>query len=387
MILAEYIFHFCAIALFINYLIFPFLMVLCSKKEKLYSPFQPSITIVCAAYNEESVIAEKIASIANSDYPLTKIEVLVGNDNSTDKTKKILDQLSVEYDFLKTFHFHSRTGKPRIIEKLVQASKNQIIISTDANILFASNTIEQLVAPFDNEKIGLVDSVILATNIHKGGISQQEQGYTNIEAKIKNGEGRLFGAMMGPFGGCFAIRKKLFTAIPKNFLVDDFYLCMNVLRQGYKSINNLAAIVYEDISNQTSEEYRRKKRIAAGNFQNLFAFPTLWLNPLNSSFIPFWLHKIIRWFGPFLLVGLLVSNILILFQDHATIFSKIVLIGQLFLYFGAIIDIILKKINIHAVLLRYCTHLVTMNAALAAGFFQYCAGISSSIWEPTKRNQ
>ena len=78
--------------------------------------------------------------------------------------------------------------------------------------------------------------------------------------------------MMGPFGGCFAMRKKLFLKVPENFLVDDFFLNMSVLENGYSCVNEPEAIVYEDVSNNLHAEFVRKSRISAGNFQNLFYF-------------------------------------------------------------------------------------------------------------------
>ena len=68
--------------------------------------------------------------------------------------------------------------------------------------------------------------------IKKSGISFQEKTYINWEVKFKHAESKLWGMLMGPFGGCFAIRKSLFTPIPENFLVDDFYVCMNILQNG-----------------------------------------------------------------------------------------------------------------------------------------------------------
>ena len=49
----------------------------------------------------------------------------------------------------------------------------------------------------------------------------------------------MWGSMMGPFGGCFAMRMNLHSPVPKNFLVDDFYICMNIIRKGYKAVNNV----------------------------------------------------------------------------------------------------------------------------------------------------
>ena len=81
--------------------------------------------------------------------------------------------------------------------------------------------------------------------------------------------------MMGAFGGCFAVRRACYHPAPAAFLVDDFYITMAVLRDGYQAINELDARCYEDVSDHLPEEFRRKARISAGNFQNLREFRRL----------------------------------------------------------------------------------------------------------------
>ena len=377
-------------ALLLSYAIYPSLALLIQmlmKKSKNEDTNLPYVSVVCAAFNEESIIKEKLDSLVRSNYPKDKIEILIGSDGSTDNTNIFINQFSQLFKQIKLIEFEGRNGKPKIIESLIKQSKGDIIISTDANILFAKNTIRQLVSHFKDPAVGLVDSVICHSNIKKDGIAIQEKSYLNIEAKIKHFEGRVFGTMMGPFGACFAMRKNLYKPLPKNFLVDDFHICMNVIQQGYKAINDLEAVVYEDVSNQMQEEIRRKTRIAAGNFQNLFFFKSLWINPFNKAFIPFICHKVIRWIGPFLLITLLLSNFLLLMQNTSQLEYKFVFIGQLTLYIGALFDIILKKIGIHTVFLRYMSHFLGMNLALLLGFIQFINGVKTNVWEPTKRNQ
>jgi cellulose synthase/poly-beta-1,6-N-acetylglucosamine synthase-like glycosyltransferase len=74
---------------------------------------------------------------------------------------------------------------------------------------------------------------------------------------------------MGAFGACYAIRSELIKVLPSNILMEDFYLSMHALDQGKKVITNSKAIVYEDLPGSIQEEFKRKRRISTGNFQNL----------------------------------------------------------------------------------------------------------------------
>ena len=385
-----YLFWICLFLLVYTYFIFPFSTIFLARKKSLNNKFYkqedeiPSVSILIAAYNEQEVIKEKVMSIINSNFSSSKMEIIIGSDCSTDNTNEIISELAKNHSFLNAKIFTERSGKSAIVNKLVNQAKNEILILTDANIIFSKNTIQSLIRHFKNSKIGLVDSNMVNIGIKKSGISLQEKTYISSEVKFKHAESKLLGMLMGPFGGCFAIRKSLFIPIPENFMVDDFFVCMNILKNGNLAINDLDAVVYEDVSNQISEEFRRKRRISMGNFINLFHFKKLLLKPFTKLGFIFLSHKVIRWFGPILLLLVLASNF-ILISD--SIFYKIAFFSQLILFISPFIDLLLRKIGIHVLILRFVTHFYSMNLALFMGMIDYLTVNKKGVWEPTKRKQ
>ncbi len=385
-----YLFWICLFLLVYTYFIFPFFTIFLARKKSLNNKFYkqedeiPSVSILIAAYNEQEVIKEKVMSIINSNFSSSKMEIIIGSDCSTDNTNEIISELAKNHSFLNAKIFTERSGKSAVVNKLVKQAKNEILILTDANIIFSKNTIQSLIRHFKNSKIGLVDSNMVNIGIKKSGISLQEKTYISSEVKFKHAESKLLGMLMGPFGGCFAIRKSLFIPIPENFMVDDFFVCMNILKNGNLAINDLDAVVYEDVSNQISEEFRRKRRISMGNFINLFHFKKLLLKPFTKLGFIFLSHKVIRWFGPILLLLVLASNF-ILISD--SIFYKIAFFSQLILFISPFIDLLLRKIGIHVLILRFVTHFYSMNLALFMGMIDYLTVNKKGVWEPTKRKQ
>jgi cellulose synthase/poly-beta-1,6-N-acetylglucosamine synthase-like glycosyltransferase len=95
----------------------------------------PIVSILISAFNEEQLIEEKINSIFNTNFPLEKLEVLVGSDGSTDNTNSILSHLETNYPQLKFFPFEGRNGKGNVINKLYQKSEGDILVFTDANVM------------------------------------------------------------------------------------------------------------------------------------------------------------------------------------------------------------------------------------------------------------
>ncbi|MFN2395548.1 MAG: glycosyltransferase [Bacteroidales bacterium] len=388
---AKVVFWISVAVVFYSYLVFPLIISLLSRRKKIKNDTYktgdsdlPHVSLLIAAFNEEEVIEEKIRSIYNTSFPVSKLEVLIGSDNSTDATREIVEKLLPEFPGLNFFHFAQRRGKGNVINDLFERSAGDIVVLTDANVMLEEATLFELVKYFKDPETGLVDTRMVNTNMHRSGISFQERAYISREVYIKQHESILWGTMMGPFGGCFAVRRELYSPVPKNFLVDDFYINMKVLEQGYKCINNLNAIVYEDISNNLKDEFKRKVRISTGNFQNLKKFSNLlWHKTKGLSFC-FISHKALRWIGPFFLLLAYVANIILSLHNP---FYFYILILHTFLLLLPLTDILLKKIHIHFKLLRFITHFYSMNLALFIGFFKSLKNIESNVWKPTQRNQ
>lgn len=388
---AEIVFWSAVALIFHSYILFPFIIrILASFKAKNQAETSantdlPFVSILLSAYNEEAVIEEKMSSILLGNYPKNKYEILVGSDCSSDQTNTIMEQLAREHPgLLQFFPFSRRQGKPGIINQLVQKAKGEILVLTDANVMFDTDTLTELVAPFSYPLTGLVDSQMVNKGARSSGISIQEKAYISREVGIKHHESVLWGAMMGPFGGCFAIRKKLYEPVPHNFLVDDFFLNMVVIEKGFQAVNNPKAVVYEDVSNDMAIEYRRKIRIATGNFQNLARFKNLLWPIWSGVSFAFISHKVIRWVGPFLfLISFLTAAYLSLSVSvYLTILAAYVIVMLL-----PFLDHFLKKLRIHMSFLRFITHFCAMNLALFVGFIRYLKGVKTNVWQPTKRNQ
>ena len=373
-----------------SYIVFPIVLSLFSINKKpnsntfLKTDDLPFISIIISAFNEEKVIETKIKSIYQTSYPIEKIEILIGSDCSSDNTNNIINELKNEYKQISFFEYSVRRGKANVVNDLVEQAKGEILILTDANVFFENETIFELVKHFKNDEIGLVDTNMQKSNMKVEGISIQETKYINWEVKIKNKEGLIWGSMMGPFGGCFAIKKALYAPVPSTFLVDDFFINMKVFEKNKKAINELNAIVFEDVSNDLKEEIRRKKRIATGNFQNLIHFKKLLFSATPGISFCFISHKVIRWLVPFLIIIAFISNIFLASEFY---YFKILLLLQVIIFSLPLFDFLLKKLTIHITILRFSTHFISMNIALMLGFFKFIIGVKSGIWQPTKRNQ
>ena len=395
MILLQVLFWFSLFLIFYTYILFPFILQLLSGRKNVTRPDEnakepitqvnpPFLSVLISAYNEEEVIETKIRSVMDSDYPPDRFEILAGSDHSTDRTNEILLRMEKEHHLVFASIFSERTGKPGVINQLSEKARGEILVITDANVMLDRTTLKNLAGSFQEKEIGLVDTRMINTSLKKDGISHQEKYYIGREVRIKHQESILWGSMMGPFGGCYAVRKSIYSPVPKQFLVDDFYVNMSVLKQGFKCISNINASVYEDVSNDLKEEFRRKKRISAGNFQNLREFGSLlWSRNPGVAFC-FLSHKVIRWIVPLLVLLSLGTSI---YLGHTNKLYLILALAQALFISIPLIDQILRKIGFHVLPLRFISHFLLMNLALLAGLIRFIGGIKNNVWQPTKRNQ
>lgn len=384
----EALFYISLVGVIHTYIIYPLCMLAIGRSFRPLvissdPEFQPAVEIIFAAYNEESVIHEKIISSFKTNYPRSLLSMRIGSDASTDQTEAIIEGLQAKYSQLRYRRFGGRTGKAGILNELIKESTADLIIFTDANIIFEPDTIPQLVAGMRDQKVGIVGGCIHYKAANNQGISKQEGIYLSVENRIKQTESDLFGQAMGVEGGCYIIRRELFPGIPPLFFMEDFYTTMSVLEKKYDVLFDEEARCYEDASVHSSEEYKRKVRISIGNFQNLNAFKSIIFRRFFSLGFIFLSHKVLRWCTPFLMIVMLLC--LIPLALSSTFYGLIAAFYTGFILLG-VLGILFSQSSWIGVL-KYPGHFIHMNIALLKGFYIYLKGVQSNAWEPTKRNQ
>ncbi|MFT4311010.1 MAG: glycosyltransferase [Candidatus Woesearchaeota archaeon] len=117
------------------------------KKDKRYN-FKPFISVIIPAYNEEKNIVNCIKSVKASNYPQEKLEIIVVDDGSTDKTVKLAKKLGVK--ILKLNH----KGKPNALNEGIKKSKHDFVLTIDADTVLDKDCIKNIVFPFKESDVG-----------------------------------------------------------------------------------------------------------------------------------------------------------------------------------------------------------------------------------------
>jgi cellulose synthase/poly-beta-1,6-N-acetylglucosamine synthase-like glycosyltransferase len=352
------------------------LSLFCGRIESPNSDLLPSVSLIIPAYNEASVLRQKLENSLALDYPHEKLVILIADDCSSDDTPAIASQFCS--DRVWHLRFSERRGKAAAIVDAARASTGELLLLCDANVYFAPDALRKLVGHFADESVGAVTgTVVLQSSQSNFGVG--EEAYYSLERVVQESESRI-GSLMGVDGGMYVIRRELFPELPADTLLDDFVASMNVIRSGQRIVYEPLARASECGTPAAAQEYRRRKRMAAGAVQSILRGhvppwnrPVIWWQYIS--------HKLLRWQMPWILLALFIVNAVILTAHPAYAMSMAV---QLLFYgaatFGALF-VSWRRFKLFAVPFYFAMGAV----AIAVGSVRGLLRREASTWTPTLR--
>ncbi len=381
----EIIFLLFIFIIFYVYFGYPFIILLIAminKKTVLKNDdFEPTVSLIIAAYNEEDVIEEKIKNSLSLDYPKDKLEIIIFSDASTDQTNEIVCQHQDKG--IKFIHLPERRGKTTGQNLAIDHAKGEVIIFSDANALYRPEAIRKIVRNFSDRSVGCVCGELVYYNEDKSLIGDAESVYWDYEKFIKRQENRA-ASILGANGSIYAVRKKLFISLPED-IISDFIEPFKIIEQGYRVIYEPAALSFEQSTTNFHEEYSRKKRIINRSFYSLLHYKTF-LNPIKYPLLSFQLisHKLLRWSIPIYLPIILAVNFFLL----NSLFFKITFTLQLLFYSTAILGYLLEKKNWHIVVFYTPFYYCLVNIASLQAILEYFIKRKKIVtWKPIRLNK
>ncbi len=385
----ELIFWLSLVVLAYTYFGYPFLLWMGSKlfsKPVRKEQISPSVTFVVVAYNEEGYIGKKIDNILSLDYPKDKLEIIIGSDGSTDRTNEILDTKSPRQQVTKSHVKYrviiskERRGKVSLLNEIVPQAKGEIIVFSDARQMFDVSALRELVSNFADEKVGCVSGELVFDDEEKSGVAGGVGFYWRYEKWMRKLESNIH-SMVGATGAIYAIRKGLFTPPPPNTILDDVFIPLKVVQRRFRAIFDPQAKAFDKVASTSREEFTRKVRTLAGNFQ-LFVLCRELFNPFKSPVaFQFFSHKFLRAVAFLFLMSLFISNLFLMDKFP----YSITMVAQVIFYTTAIIGWMLEKASVKSRLCSIPYVFCVLNFAALKGFLNFLAGKYSVKWEKAVR--
>ena len=368
------------------YLGYPLVLLLLSRifekpvRKKRADRF---VSVIISAFNEGAAIERKLRNLLELNYPPERLEILIGSDGASDRTDEIVSRFhSTQIRF---FRFVENLGKPHVLSALVEEARGEIIVFTDTRQELDREAIHALVENFEDPEVGCVSgelyfkregNVDLATD--RGSVEGGMDVYWRYEKFLRKRESQM-GSMLGATGAIYAIRKSLFPKLmPPYILVDDMYVPLQIIKRGYRAIFESEAKAYDRPSERGVQEFKRKVRTLAGNYQLFVFFPELflpWKSPIAWQLFS---HKFLRLMVPFFLLGLFLTNLLIL--NHSAYQSFF--LAQCVFYGIAVIEVWQLRRRQGKKGIGYLPYtFCLLNYSAVVGLIRFVAGKQKSAWE------
>jgi cellulose synthase/poly-beta-1,6-N-acetylglucosamine synthase-like glycosyltransferase len=352
------------------------MIILGGRKKSLdYSgSYQPRVSLLICAYNEEEVIAQKIENSLALDYPPDLLEIVVVSDGSTDRTNEIVDDIVDSR--LNFISYPDRGGKAKALNAGMEHIIGEIVVFTDANVMFEPDALYHLVNAFKDKSVGCaVGNVRLKS---KEGSIAGEGVYSKYEKTVHTAEGN-FSTMITVDGAMYAMRREYVKPIPLDSLTDDWYLATGVLEDDLKIVYVEDAIGIENAAETVSGEFTRKVRMVAGGYQTAFRRSRLFFNPSAHPLIFFMFisHKFLRWLGMFFMAGLYISNLSLL---GGASWYTLTFILQVIFYVMALLGW-LSGDKYKSPLFHIPYYFTAVNWAAVLGLIKYISGEQKVTWD------
>jgi len=332
----------------------------------------PSVEVVVAAFDEESVIGGRVANLLAQNYG-GRLLICVGCDGCRDATAEGAREAGEERVHVREFAV--RRGKAAVVNDLVAGSEAEVLVFTDANSQFLPDAVARLVEPFGDPEVGAVCGRLLLTP-PDGTASTPETEFWDRETRLKEAEGML-GVCLGANGAIYAARRALVRPLPEDTALDDFLIPARIAGAGKKVVFAGGAVAREHPGGDIVEESGRRFRIGIGAGQVMRR--ERWLfdyrrHPL-LSFV-FVSRKAARWLAPVVALSALVCA---LFAPLLSPAAAAIAAALLLLSASAPLRLRLTGWS------RRLYYFGVINLALAAGVVAGLAGYRRPAWKRTGR--
>lgn len=272
-----------------------------------HAPIEPTVSVLIAAHNEISNIHRKLDSLLAQGYPPDRLEVLLGADGCTDGTEGVVERIAKGWAGRLHLHrFPERLGKPAVLNALVAQATGEIVVFTDARQALDRRAVRRLAENFADPAVGCVSGELELTDDPSSPVAEGLGAYWDYEKSLRSLESRV-GSMIGATGAIYAIRKSLYRPLDPRTLLDDVDTPLAIIAQGYRAVFEPKALAHDLVAPTGTDEFRRKVRTLAGNYQ-LFVQHARLLAPGSPIAWQFWSHKVFRTLVPFWLVAVFVAS-------------------------------------------------------------------------------
>jgi cellulose synthase/poly-beta-1,6-N-acetylglucosamine synthase-like glycosyltransferase len=324
----------------------------------------PSVSLIVPAYDEEEVIAAKVANALALDYPRERLQLIVASDGSSDAT--VERARAAGADLVLEL---PPGGKIAALNAAAEQATGELLAFSDANSAWAPDALRRLLEPFADPTVGYVCGQVRFTD--EGG-SNLEGAYWRYEMAVRSMESALGGITAGN-GAIYAVRCDAYLPLAPSGS-HDLSFPFELAKRGLRSLYAPAARAEEKMVPTMEGEFARKRRMMVGLWDIVVGEGML--SPRGySPLFAFELasHRLLRYLSPALHLVVLGTNVALLGQGTIYI---VTFAAQLALIAAALLA---RRYPLAP--LRIARYYVMTTASIAAGLWDRWRHGSTGRWE------
>jgi cellulose synthase/poly-beta-1,6-N-acetylglucosamine synthase-like glycosyltransferase len=217
--------------------------------------WEPSVSVVVAAYNEEAVIERRLENLLELDYPAQRLEIVVASDASSDRTNELVESVARHEPRVRLLDC-LRGGKVAAQDRAVRETTGEVVAFSDANATWAPDALRRLVAALADPEVAYVCGRL---RLEDAAGSNREGLYWRYELWLREQESRL-GSVTGGNGSIYALRRGDYVEVDPRW-GHDLAFPYRMVQEGRRAVYEPAAVAYERPTPTNETEYARKVRM------------------------------------------------------------------------------------------------------------------------------
>jgi len=380
-LVAEITFWLSIAALVYTYIGYPLLVVLVSKlrpRAMKRGAFEPMVSVIITAYNEERDLGAKLENTLALDYPKELLEVIVASDCSSDRTDEIVREFASRG--VRLYRQPERLGKTTAQNSAVERATGEILLFSDATTMYSPGVLRAMMPNFADPTVGCVAGRLIYVDPTQSSVGRGAVTYWSYETFLKRHESQAC-SLIGASGCLYAVRRSAYLPLyPEAH--GDFLIATKMIQQGLRTIFEPDAVCTEETNRAVNNELSMRVRVITQTFNDLWQHRSM-LNPLRGGFfaVQLFSHKVMRYLVPlFLLVAFTTSAAL----APGSVIYRIMFAVQAMGYACAGLGLLLERAGMRSRLLAFPQYFVLANLASVIALYKLARGERYARWEPIR---
>lgn len=344
--------------------------------------YEPPVTFLIAAYNEERDIAAKLDNTLALDYPADKLEIMVASDGSTDGTDEIVRSYAARHPQVRLVRVEGRVGKTETQNQAVEQASGDVVVFSDATTEYQADAVRKLVRNYADPAVGAVSGKYKYREGEGSSMGLATVLFWNYENLIKSRQTRIR-TVTGCSGCIYSVRRSAYERLPHQF-TSDLVEPLRVLAAGHRIVFEPEALAFEDPTERSGDEFRMRVRVITQGMAGVWYMRSL-LNPLRHGFVAFqlWSHKISRWLVPLFLIGLYGVSTALFLVGAGWIYTA-AFVAQSVFYLMALAGFVADRLGVRFRILSLPLYFCVLNLASLIGLVNLIRGERMALWEPLR---